>query len=412
MGETFKAFIAFISEDPIMLGLCIAIVVLIIMFILVLVLGKKKDKKPEAVENTNEELLKTEINMEALKSTSEFKLDELGQTSPEKTEENAPVVEEIPVTTEEPIKVEFEDKVEDTVAPTIDTLSESEEKTNSEISAYPTFDNIQITENRETKEEISEPIIEEDLNNLSVLESAEIPLESEELQEKIVEPIKEDRLEENKDIVESTINPIEVSEPIETPILEETTFPIFTETPTLDIPPSEAVEIPSEPLPTDLYEMPTIDIPNITLDDNILSVTPQEEEFTPPPVKENTPIEETTQIVDEENVTIEKPAEDVIEPLSEPIIQLEEPKPIEDIPVEPIELPEMTSEEDVELPDYSDIYSIDDIELPNIIFDDLNNSLNGTEKHEDNEEDLDLPKLNTNTSQTLNNLQGESFKID
>lgn len=411
MGETFKAFIAFISEDPIMLGLCIAIVVLIIMFILVLVLGKKKDKKPEAVENTNEELLKTEINMEALKSTSEFKLDELGQTSPEKTEENAPVVEEIPVTTEEPVKVEFEDKVEDTVAPTIDTLSESEETTNSEMSAYPTFDNIQITENRETKEEISEPVIEEDLNNLSVLESAEVPLENNEHQEKIVEPIKEDRLEENKDIVESTINPIEVSETIETPTLEETTFPIFTETPTLDIPPIEAVEIPSEPLPTDLYEMPTIDIPNITLDDNILSVTPQEEEITPP-VKENTPVEETTQIAEKENMTIEKPAEDFIESLSEPIVPLEEPKQLEDTSAEPIELPEMTSEEDIELPDYSDIYSIDDIELPNIIFDDLNNSLNEPEKHEDSEEDLDLPKLNTNTSVTLNNLQGESFKID
>lgn len=76
MGDTFNAFVKFISDDPIMLGLCIAIIVLIIAFILVLFLGRKKDDK-EAVEDTTKELLKTEINMEALKSTQEFSLNEL-----------------------------------------------------------------------------------------------------------------------------------------------------------------------------------------------------------------------------------------------------------------------------------------------------------------------------------------------
>ncbi len=77
MDNSFNAFVKFISDDPIMLGLCIAIIVLVILFIMVLILGRKKDNTiGDKLENTSE-LLKTEVNMNSLKSTQEFNLEEI-----------------------------------------------------------------------------------------------------------------------------------------------------------------------------------------------------------------------------------------------------------------------------------------------------------------------------------------------
>lgn len=80
MKETINRFIQFISDDPIMLVLCFAIVVLILVFILVLVFyGKKDDKveKSEVSENTTS-LLKPDSTLEPLRSTQEFSLNNLG----------------------------------------------------------------------------------------------------------------------------------------------------------------------------------------------------------------------------------------------------------------------------------------------------------------------------------------------
>lgn len=71
MSDTISEFTNFISNDPLMLALCIAIVVLIIVFILVLILGKKKDDDEELTENTTT-LLQSDINDANLKSTQEF----------------------------------------------------------------------------------------------------------------------------------------------------------------------------------------------------------------------------------------------------------------------------------------------------------------------------------------------------
>jgi len=87
MSETLKEFIQFISDDPLMLGLCCAIAFLIIIFILILCFGgrKKKTKKAEeTIENTNALLETQSIDDEPLKSTQEFTLNEI-------EEENKPV---------------------------------------------------------------------------------------------------------------------------------------------------------------------------------------------------------------------------------------------------------------------------------------------------------------------------------
>lgn len=78
MSDAFNSFVKFISEDPLMLGLCIAIVVLIVVFIIVLCTGgKKKSVKEEPVEENTTQLLASDINDEPLKSTQEFNMSSL-----------------------------------------------------------------------------------------------------------------------------------------------------------------------------------------------------------------------------------------------------------------------------------------------------------------------------------------------
>lgn len=119
MGDTFKAFVKFISDDPIMLGLCIAIIVLVILFFIVLFIGRKKETEEDTIEENTSELLKTEVNLDALKSTQEYNVSELKNAHQEKAIE-------IPVTTEIPTEVEVP-MVEPQV-PLLDSLGETSPK--------------------------------------------------------------------------------------------------------------------------------------------------------------------------------------------------------------------------------------------------------------------------------------------
>ena len=125
MGETINKLIKFISEDPIMLGLCFAIVALIIIFILVLIFGGKKEKKKEeAVNNTidnTQALLKTTLDDEPLRSTQEFAFN-MGtpETKLENTQglENIQLLEEkvkeedVPITVNEAMELKSQREME------------------------------------------------------------------------------------------------------------------------------------------------------------------------------------------------------------------------------------------------------------------------------------------------------------
>ncbi len=99
MGDTLSAFVQFISDDPIMLGLCIAIIILIIAFILVLLLGGKKETSNDEKQDNTQKLLKTEVNLDTLKSTQEYNLSEIQNNSAvdNLTVAEEPVVEEPPI---------------------------------------------------------------------------------------------------------------------------------------------------------------------------------------------------------------------------------------------------------------------------------------------------------------------------
>lgn len=95
MSDTFSEFRQFITDDPLMLALCLAIALLVIVFLIVLFLGGKKkenEESQEVTENTTN-LLKTDIGEEPLRSTQEFTLGAITQPEePEKTQ-NIPTIE-------------------------------------------------------------------------------------------------------------------------------------------------------------------------------------------------------------------------------------------------------------------------------------------------------------------------------
>ena len=73
MGDTIKEFLLFISDNPLMLGLCIAIAVLFVILIIVLFAGGKKNKteNEEKLENTSQ-LFTATIESQNLQSVSEL----------------------------------------------------------------------------------------------------------------------------------------------------------------------------------------------------------------------------------------------------------------------------------------------------------------------------------------------------
>ena len=73
MGDTIKEFFIFISDNPLMLGLCIAIVLLFLILIIVLFAGGKRNKKEKDVLENTSELFTTTIDNQKLKSTNELK---------------------------------------------------------------------------------------------------------------------------------------------------------------------------------------------------------------------------------------------------------------------------------------------------------------------------------------------------
>ncbi len=149
MGDTINKLIQFISEDPIMLGLCIAIVVLIIIFILVLIFGGKKEKKAEKIkeytEDNTQALLKTSLEEEPLRSTQEFNLN-IGNNEPAKLEdtqslENIQILsetsteEDVPITVDEAIELKNQRQMEalkNTIE--IPVLNDQEQSINENIS--------------------------------------------------------------------------------------------------------------------------------------------------------------------------------------------------------------------------------------------------------------------------------------
>lgn len=403
MGNTFNAFIAFISEDPIMLGLCIAIIVLIIMFILVLIIGKKKDKKEEAtIENTSTELLKTEINMDTLKSTNEYKIEDINPGLPsleETKKESEPIAEEIPVTTEEPIKVEIEDKTSNSVQseiilePIIENTEDTKENEISEpLNVFENF-NTDITKPEEL-------VINNDTTEKTeIIESTELPVqESPTINEEIIEKPEEELINQ-LDIIDSTSLPVteEKIEPVNNFNIDE----VFASSNTEPITEEEIPVTTEEPATPNLYDS-LEELNHNIFDADILEYTKLENEETKP--SENT-------IETEDNIPEYKTEITPTEIVNEPAPVEEQ---IEEIKSE--ELPTMTEEEPTELPDYSDLYSVEDIELPNFNFDEMNNNpFNTFENQQTNEpddEDLALPKLNKSSSSTINSLQGESFNID
>lgn len=80
--NSFNEFVKFISEDPVMLGLCGAIILLVLIFIIVLLFGGRKSKSKDynvSLENTST-LLKNSIDDEPLRSTQEFTMNNVDKT--------------------------------------------------------------------------------------------------------------------------------------------------------------------------------------------------------------------------------------------------------------------------------------------------------------------------------------------
>lgn len=125
---TFNEFVQFISDDPIMLGLCIAVVVLIIVFFIVLCMGNGKSEELEEkkVEENTTQLLATDVNDEPLRSTQQLNLSnelkEVGiNLAPKQVEPYEGIVDltekEVPISIDEAInlKTTRENEQKDTV---------------------------------------------------------------------------------------------------------------------------------------------------------------------------------------------------------------------------------------------------------------------------------------------------------
>lgn len=235
MGYTFNAFVKFISDDPIMLGLCIAIIVLIILFVVVLFIGKRSDKKEESESN---DLLKTEISMEPLKDTEQFVLDEVGtedqtqeiananvdkaiEESDHSLTEAMPVLEdipapsledikEVPVTIEEPVPLEFDVDIEN--APKLE--SDKGEVIESPIHT-PSFEDYKIETPVPVEAGISQ--VEDQQMSIEPLHEENTPL----IIESSVTPVEENIFDVKEPIVNIKNEETEIqAEDIEMPIMK------------------------------------------------------------------------------------------------------------------------------------------------------------------------------------------------
>lgn len=173
MGETINILIKFISEDPIMLGLCFAIIVLIIIFILVLIFGGRKEKKIEEktipIEDNTQTLLKTTIDDEPLRSTQEYSFNmnsELNSNvSDTQSLENIQILGEtsseeiVPITVDEAMELKNKREMEalkNTIEMPVLTDMEPEQEIKYETNT--TVDSTFSDENKESGEKKNQPL--------------------------------------------------------------------------------------------------------------------------------------------------------------------------------------------------------------------------------------------------------------
>ncbi len=346
MGDTFNAFVKFISDDPIMLGLCIAIIVLVIAFILVLILGRKKDDTNDDKHENTQELLKTEVNLDTLKSTQEYSLSELQNKENLNEQEVTPVSDPL-TTVEEPTTI-MNTEIED---PKIETSPVIEE-----------------TPTAETSPQVEEPtpVVEQEAPAIEVPVTTEVPT------------------------------------PLEVPIMDTPNPVIKEETPASVIPTFDSIKIEPEPImPVNPGPITNSDVNIFDAKEEPIPVVPLDESTVKPIIESSVnPLDETTTI-DTNNINPFENKEPVKEEVELPIITAPIPKveePFSSVYTTPVEeLPSVNTEE---FSRTAIIRHIPVMETKTITDDtDL--------------DDLDLPKLNTNTTNNsaLGALEGETFNI-
>jgi len=329
-----------------MLGLCIAIIILVIAFILVLILGRKKDDSNDDKHDNTQELLKTEVNLDTLKSTQEYSLSELQNKENPREEEVTPVSD--PLTTmEEPATIMNTEIEEPKVEPSI--IAEETPKTDTLLEV-----------------EEPNPVIEQESPAIEV--------------------------------------PVTTGEPtsLEVPVMD-TPAPTVQEAPASVMPIFDSIKIEPEPIMPVNPEPITNSSANIfDVKEEPIPVVPLDESTVKPIIESSVnPLDETTTI--ETNNTInpfenKEPAKEEVELpiITGPIPKVEEP--------------------------FSSVYTKPEEELSNVNTEEFSRTaiirhipVMETKKEVDDTDldDLDLPKLNTNTTNNsaLGSLEGETFNI-
>ncbi len=296
MGDTLNKFLSLIVGDPIMLGLCIAILILVILFIIVLCTGRKpKSENLSSDKGEDKETFKTEINLEPIKDIATIDLVK-EENAPETSSEQKRDVVEVPVTFEEPVALEIpkrdtvlEDKFEvSDEVPVIEEVPVAEEIVENKYAAFPSFDDIKIksdtkVENTVEKEEPKmafgpyetagsdfSPLSKDDLEDVQIVESRINPVESEEPIAKSFDDV----------MVKSTIldNDIDTVEPR----METASFPSI-KIDTLEDNPYSEVSL------NEFDELPNIKVPD----------------FSKTEILRNMPVMENTKTFEEEKVDSE-----------------------------------------------------------------------------------------------------------
>ena len=395
MSKTISAFFQFIMDDPIMLGLCLAIGVLVILFIIVLLLGKKADKE-EAMKDKEEELLKTQVDLKVMEENDNNSMAPLYE---EVKIEATPEAVEVPVVTDNAVSLEVpSENVEEFTIPEIEAASHTE--------SVPSFEDYKIE--APTWEEIKE--VTGELNVVQLQDESK--------------PTGFDMKPE----VDSSVSMENVGfnlQPMET--FEEANDPVG-----FSLQPKEANEsiINTADTTSTIEQEPIV----FSMEDRLTEPVPDIIESTVNPVEDNSSLyDEDTNIFDLEerllsNFKFSFPAESPKEEnkaIDLPIIQPAEK--VVELPIIEEVRPVVEERKEESL---KDIYGYEETELPDIKVEDFSRTAiirhipvldskltkmfevkpNGIVSESD--DDLDLPKLNTATIGTgIDVLRGESFDI-
>lgn len=395
MSKTISAFFQFIMDDPIMLGLCLAIGVLVILFIIVLLLGKKADKE-EAMKDKEEELLKTQVDLKVMEENDNNSMAPLYE---EVKIEATPEAVEVPVVTDNAVSLEVpSENVEEFTIPEIEAKAHTE--------PVPSFEDYKIE--APTLEEIKE--VTGELNVVQLQDESK--------------PTGFDMKPE----VDSSVSMENVGfdiQPMET--FEEANDPVG-----FSLQPKEANEsiINTADTTSTIEQEPIV----FSMEDRLTEPVPDIIESTVNPVEDNSSLyDEDTNIFDLEekllsNFKFSLPAESPKEENKAtdlPIIQPAEK--VVELPIIEEVRPVVEEKKEESL---KDIYGYEETELPDIKVEDFSRTAiirhipvldskltkmfevkpNGIVSESD--DDLDLPKLNTATIGTgIDVLRGESFDI-